>query len=168
VNLASVTRSPTVQHIAERIQLITAQHQLENNSHRSMSLARLMSMACEVTFILTYHRYNSLNALQVKLKQLITHALTLTSTSLAISSVSSKDVHSSQQKVLTAAAFETLFTVAPADLPNKSAAAMRLALGDNSEEDEDTFIPPALDDKPMDRLVYSLLTQRSGIDNIQL
>lgn len=149
IQLHTTTRAPTVQHIADRMSLICAQHNL---SMSSRSVATLMNLACEA-----------------KLKQLIAHALTLTLSSQAISSinptnssnsanpyvsliasssssqmdslggnqasqtslpslVSSATLHHVPQKtpVLTTSAFQTLFTIYPASLPNKSAAAMRL------------------------------------------
>jgi hypothetical protein len=79
-----------------------------------------------------------LNAFQAKLKQLITRALTLTSSSHAISSITPSSTsgpqvspthhhHPQRAPVLTSASFQTLFTISPSDVPNKSAAAMRLA-----------------------------------------
>ena len=64
---------------------------------------------------------------------MITHALTLTSTSHAISSITPSTSGSNAhrpQPVLGSSAFQTLLTIAPADLPSKSAAAMHLTLGD--------------------------------------
>ncbi|KAJ8094339.1 hypothetical protein AAF712_005720 [Marasmius tenuissimus] len=120
VPLASHTRSLTVQLIAERINLICAQYSLPIPAR---AVPTLMHLACEV-----------------KLKQLITHALTLTTDSLAISSITTSNegtsTHHHSHKALTTRAFETLFTLSPYDLPNKSAAAMRLALGDREEEDD--------------------------------
>ncbi|KIK60299.1 hypothetical protein GYMLUDRAFT_43596 [Collybiopsis luxurians FD-317 M1] len=139
VSLATTSRAPTIQHISERVNLVCAQHNL-GSPHRNVST--LMHLACEV-----------------KLKQLITHALTLTTSSLAISSISTSKSSSShahpshQSQVLSTAAFETLFTLAPADLPNKSAAAMKLAaLGDidRDEEGEDG--------------ISTLLTNRGGAE----
>ncbi|KAJ3508728.1 hypothetical protein NLJ89_g5597 [Agrocybe chaxingu] len=102
--------------------LICAQNNL---SAPSRSVPNLMMLACEA-----------------KLKQLITHALTLTSTSHAISSITPSSsmpqppgaAHHHfphRPPVLTAASLQTLFTIAPADLPNRSAAAMRFADDDS-------------------------------------
>ncbi|KAF5388735.1 hypothetical protein D9757_004857 [Collybiopsis confluens] len=139
VSLSTTTRAPTVQHIAERINL-------------------------------------------VKLKQLITHALTLTASSLAISSIStstssSNSAHQSHQRVLSTAALETLFTLSPADLPNKSAAAMKLAvLGDvdRDEEAEDgisSLLPrgngQSRNHEPRWQIA-ALLAQRSAVKEILL
>ncbi len=101
---------------------------------------------------------------QVKLKQLITHALTLTSDSLAISSITPTHVagHHRSQKVLSMAALETLFAMAPADLPNQSAAAMRLAVGER-EEDE---IPEILKENKVRDYKWqlmALLAERSTV-----
>ncbi|EKM49981.1 uncharacterized protein PHACADRAFT_188361 [Phanerochaete carnosa HHB-10118-sp] len=115
LHLASVTRAPTLQHIAERINLISAQHNL---GPPPRTVASLMMYAFEA-----------------KLKQLITQALSLTSTSHAITSI--KASARSTTSHLSAASFETLFTISPAVLPNRSAAAMRLAVGDNDGYDDD-------------------------------
>jgi hypothetical protein len=106
-------------------------------------------------------------ACEVKLKQLITHALTLTTQSLAITSVStakSSSLHH-QPKLLSTAAFETLFTMSPADLPNKSAAAIKLALGDRDDEDEEENIPILKDRQAGDAKwqIAALLAQRSAV-----
>ncbi|THU99157.1 hypothetical protein K435DRAFT_941039 [Dendrothele bispora CBS 962.96] len=152
VQLASVTRAPTIQHIVDRINLICAQNSLKQPTR---AVSTLMQLACEV-----------------KLKQLITHALTLTTDSLAISSVSrsqsNQPAHHHSQKILSTAAFETLFTISPADLPNKSAAAMRLALGDREDEDEDRDIPLLQDQDLYDRRrqIIALLGERSSVKEI--
>ncbi|GJE90977.1 transcriptional regulator of RNA polII, SAGA, subunit-domain-containing protein [Phanerochaete sordida] len=115
LHLASVTRAPTLQHIVERINLISAQHNL---GQPPRAVASLMMYAFEA-----------------KLKQLITQALSLTSTSHAITSI--KASGRSTTSHLSATSFDTLFTVSPAILPNRSAAAMRLALGDSDSYDDD-------------------------------
>ncbi|KAL6304584.1 transcriptional regulator of RNA polII, SAGA, subunit-domain-containing protein [Sparassis latifolia] len=115
LHLGSSTRSFSLQHMAERINLISAQHNL---SPPLRAVSSLMMLAFEA-----------------KLKQLITQALALTSTSLAITSIRTSSKHS-HNHLLSATSFDTLFTISPAVLPNKSAAAMRLALGDNDEEED--------------------------------
>ena len=73
---------------------------------------------------------------KTKIKQMITQAITLTATSQAITSIApSTTGHRSH--VLTASAFDGLFTIYPAVLPYKSAAALRFALGDTDSADED-------------------------------
>ncbi|KAF9268990.1 hypothetical protein L218DRAFT_1072657, partial [Marasmius fiardii PR-910] len=149
VPLASHTRSMTVQLIAERVNLICAQNDLKTPAR---TVSTLVHLACEV-----------------KLKQLITHALTLTTDSLAISSVTTSTEHPSghhhNHKILTTAAFETLFTLAPYDLPNKSAAAMRLALGDRDYEDDDRDVPLLKDREVKDQRwqIMALLGERSTV-----
>ncbi|KAK7062572.1 hypothetical protein VNI00_000060 [Paramarasmius palmivorus] len=134
---------------AERINLICAQNNLNVPAR---SVPTLMHLACEV-----------------KLKQLITHALTLTTNSLVISSITTSNdnpsSHHHSQKVLTTAAFETLFTLAPYDLPNKSAAAMKLALGDREDEDDDRDIPLLKDREVSDQRwqIMALLGERSTV-----
>ncbi|KAG7093879.1 hypothetical protein E1B28_007518 [Marasmius oreades] len=149
VPLASHTRSLTVQLIAEKINLICAQNHLNTPAR---SVPTLMHLACEV-----------------KLKQLITHALTLTTDSLAISSITTSSdntsAHHHSHKVLTTAAFETLFILAPYDLPNKSAAAMRLALGERDEDDDDRDVPLLKDREVKDQRwqIMALLGERSTV-----
>ncbi|EJD07386.1 uncharacterized protein FOMMEDRAFT_164367 [Fomitiporia mediterranea MF3/22] len=107
VNLASVTRAPTLSHISERVALISAQHNL---NPPTKTVASLMLTACEA-----------------KLKQLIAQALALTSTSHAITSIQlAKMPGQPTTRILTTSAFETLLTVRPAVLPYQSAAATRL------------------------------------------
>ena len=116
VHLAAVTRAPTLQHVNERIALISAQHNL---GPPAKSVASLLMLACEA-----------------KLKQLITQTLSLTSTSHAITSIQVSGTPSRSH--LSADAFNTLFTLRPAVLPYQSATALRLALGDNSEYEQDS------------------------------
>ena len=63
---------------------------------------------------------------QAKLKQLITQALSLTSSSHAITSIQPTKASHTQSRVLGISAFDTLLTLRPAVLPNQSAAATRL------------------------------------------
>ncbi|PPQ65490.1 hypothetical protein CVT26_000130 [Gymnopilus dilepis] len=157
VHLHATTRAPTLQHIAERMNLICAQNNLNAPAR---SVAQLMSFACEA-----------------KLKQLITHALTLTSTSNAISSIvpstsnsqqsSSTLVHHFPQRppILTADSFHTLFTVSPADLPNKSAAAMRFAVSPSTVDDESEDVVVLKDREVRDQRwqIMALLGERSTV-----
>ncbi|KAJ3859762.1 transcriptional regulator of RNA polII, SAGA, subunit-domain-containing protein [Lentinula novae-zelandiae] len=146
ISLSTMSRAPTVQHITERINLVCAQHNLHAPQR---NVATLMHLACEV-----------------KLKQLITHALTLTTQSLAISSVSMAK-SSQSSKILSTAALEALFTISPADLPNKSAAVMRSALGDRDEDDEDEDDGiPILKNREVKNSrwqIIALLAQRSAV-----
>ncbi|KAK0457656.1 transcriptional regulator of RNA polII, SAGA, subunit-domain-containing protein [Desarmillaria tabescens] len=128
VQLATITRSPNVQHIADRINLICAQNNLGS---------------------------------PVKLKQLITHALTLTDKSLAISSISTASATSSS--MLSTSAFDTLFAMAPAVLPNGSAAAMHLAVGDREEDEEDIALLKKPDVKDPRWQLVALLGERSTV-----
>ncbi|KAJ2919492.1 hypothetical protein MD484_g924, partial [Candolleomyces efflorescens] len=183
IHLHSSTRAPTVQHIADRINLICAQHNL---SLPSRAVASLLNLACEA-----------------KLKQLITHALTLTLSSQAISSISpasatanpfipasissssrdptsnaqtsqslttlpsSSTLHHIPQKtpVLTASAFQTLFTMYPSSLPNKSAVAMRLATIPSAVDDDTDDIPVLKDREVRDQRwqIMALLAERSAV-----
>ncbi|KAH9935941.1 transcriptional regulator of RNA polII, SAGA, subunit-domain-containing protein [Epithele typhae] len=141
LNLASMTRGPTLQHISERLNLISAQHNLGTPSKEVASLLML--------------------AFEAKLKQLITQALSLTSTSHAITSIRAAEPHS-HSYVLPTSSFDSLFTVSPAVLPNKSAAAMRLALGDN-EPSEDDFILKDRETKDPRWQLFALLGERSTV-----
>lgn len=125
IQLHSMVHAPTIQHIADRINLICAQHNL---SAPSRAVSSLLNLACEA-----------------KLKQLITHAITLTASSHTITSITPSSSSSLQRRshnnapVLTTTSFQTLFTLSPADLPYKSATAMRLSHMPSlaSDEDED-------------------------------
>jgi len=158
VHLHSSTRAPTLQHIADRMNLICAQNSL---SAPLRSVPALMALACEA-----------------KLKQLITHALTLTSTSHAISSItpsSSSSSHLSSNTphhhfphkppVLTSASFQTLFSVSPADLPNKSAAALRFTVSPSTLDDdnEDTVVIKDREVRDQRWQIMALLGERSTV-----
>ncbi|TEB21817.1 hypothetical protein FA13DRAFT_1741556 [Coprinellus micaceus] len=190
IQLHSSTRAPTVQHIADRINLTCAQHNL---AMPSRSVAALMSLACES-----------------KLKQLITHAITLTLSSQAISSIapttpfnsanpfvsmiassssqidasssiggnahsqislpslaSSSTLHHIPQRtpVLTTAAFQSLFTLYPASLPNNSASAMRLSAIPTAVDDETDDLPVLKDREVRDQRwqIMALLAERSAV-----
>ncbi|KDR65728.1 hypothetical protein GALMADRAFT_81536 [Galerina marginata CBS 339.88] len=168
IHLHASTRAPTLQHVADRINLICAQNNL---SAPSRTVPALMTLACEVCL------YNHIALAQAKLKQLITHALTLTSTSHAISSISPSSSSSQQisgallhhfpqrPPVLTADSFHTLFTVSPADLPNKSAAAMRFAVSPSSIDDESDDVVVLKDREVRDQRwqIMALLGERSTV-----
>ncbi|EIN06143.1 hypothetical protein PUNSTDRAFT_145474 [Punctularia strigosozonata HHB-11173 SS5] len=159
LHLAAVTRAPTLQHISDRINLICAQHNLGAPSKAVSSLLML--------------------AFEAKLKQLISQAITLTSASHAITSI--QPAHpsgASYNGLLAASAFDALFTVSPAVLPNRSAAAMRLALG--APEGEDGWaelerlervrgrVPEegARDDQPGWQILALLAQQRSAVREV--
>ncbi|KAF8478253.1 transcriptional regulator of RNA polII, SAGA, subunit-domain-containing protein [Gautieria morchelliformis] len=108
-HLCSLTRTVTQQSIAERIALISAQNNLAPPNKAVSQLVIL--------------------ALEAKLKHLVTHAISLTSTSRTISSIQPSS--SASSRPLSASSFDTLFTLAPAVLPYHSAAAMHLALGED-------------------------------------
>ncbi|KAG2344048.1 hypothetical protein BDR05DRAFT_962334 [Suillus weaverae] len=144
LHLASVSRAPTLQHISDRVNLIAAQHNLGAPPRAVASLLML--------------------AFEAKLKQLITHALSLTSSSHAIASITPSTRHS-HGRVLTASSFDTLFTLSPAVLPNKSAAAMRLAIGDNDiMDDEDVILLKDREVRDQRWQILALLGERSTIN----
>ncbi|KAG5718722.1 putative E3 ubiquitin-protein ligase makorin-1 [Termitomyces sp. T112] len=149
VHLFSISRAPTLAHISDRMNLISAQNNLNAPARNVPSL---MNLACEA-----------------KLKQLITHALTLTSTSHAISSISPSTSFNHLHRppaVLSTSAFQTLLTIAPADLPNRSATAIRLALGETDVTDESYDDIALLKDREVrDQRwqIVALLAERSAI-----
>ncbi|KAF8909414.1 transcriptional regulator of RNA polII, SAGA, subunit-domain-containing protein [Gymnopilus junonius] len=157
VQLHAATHAPTLQHIADRMNLICAQNNLNAPTR---TVAQLMNFACEA-----------------KLKQLITHALTLTSTSHAISSIAPSSnnsqhypgtlLHHFPQRppILTADSFHTLLTVSPADLPNKSAAAMRFAVSPSTIDDESDDVVVLKDREVRDQRwqIMALLGERSTV-----
>ena len=92
-------------------------------------------------------------------------ALAMTSTSHAVSSIHPSAPHSLGHR-LSASAFDTLFTVSPAVLPNRSAAAMRLALGEN-ESREDQILSNENHEPSDPRLqMLALLRERSSVNEV--
>ncbi|KAF9820596.1 hypothetical protein IEO21_01299 [Rhodonia placenta] len=158
LHLASSSRGFTLQHISDRINLICAQHNL---GAPSKSVSSLMMLAFEVRCVNMFvASFTDVADAQAKLKQIISQALSLTSTSHAITSIKTS-TRISNNHVLSTSAFDTLFTVSPSVLPNKSAAAMRLALGDNECEEE-----PSLKDRDehIERhQLLALLSERSTV-----
>ncbi|KAF9245261.1 transcriptional regulator of RNA polII, SAGA, subunit-domain-containing protein [Melanogaster broomeanus] len=143
LHLASMSRAPTLQHISDRINLISAQHNL---GAPSRAVASLMLLAFEA-----------------KLKQLITHAISLTSTSHAIASIN-PSAPRTNSRILTASSFDTLFTLSPAVLPNQSAAAMRLAVGENEMmDDEDVVLLKDREVRDQRWQILALLGERSTV-----
>ncbi|KAF8573598.1 hypothetical protein K439DRAFT_1374917 [Ramaria rubella] len=136
-HLCSITRTITQQNVAERIALISAQNSL-GPPHKAVSQLVIL-------------------ALEAKLKHLVTHAISLTSTSRTISSIHPSSAISSRP--LSASSFDTLFTLAPAVLPYQSAAAMRLALGENEYDwAEENTDKTKQDERHSDDPRYQLLT----------
>ncbi|KAJ7702225.1 transcriptional regulator of RNA polII, SAGA, subunit-domain-containing protein [Mycena rosella] len=153
VHLAATAGFPTVQHIADRMNLICAQNNL---GAPSRAVPSLMNLACEAM-----------------LKQLLTHALTLTASSQTISSITpstSRSAHTRTQPVLTTASFNTLFTVSPADVPNKSAAALRLGfMGDedaHGDIDRDVVLLKDREVRDQRWQIVALLGERSTVREV--
>lgn len=97
------------------------------------------------------------------MKQLITQALVLTTSSHAVTSIRPSAPHSTGP-LLTVSAFDTLFTMAPAALPNRSATAMRLALGENELRNDSVLTDDRREpDDPRWQLL-ALLRERSTVD----
>jgi hypothetical protein len=89
----------------------------------------------------------------------------LTSSSHAITSIKPSAPHTSRN-TLTTSAFDTLFTVAPAALPSKSAAAVRLtSSGDGDGRDAEDLIISDDRREPDDPhwQLLALLKERSGV-----
>lgn len=164
MSLAVLTRAPTVQHIADRVNLISAQHDLAAPSKDVASLLLL--------------------ALEAKIKQLVTHALTLTQSGLSIQSIPTISGAASSSgrytasgaatssgsgggRVLSIDALDTLFTVSPSDLPQGSAAVMtRLSLGDDRGDDVDGADLLLIRDREVSDQrwqVMALLAERSAV-----
>jgi hypothetical protein len=85
-------------------------------------------------------------ALEAKIKQLVSHAISLTASSRSINSISTAPTTGSfavgvareKPEVLTLSSFTTLFTVSPSSLPSGSAAAYKLlACSDGDSPDDD-------------------------------
>ncbi|KAA1468816.1 hypothetical protein DENSPDRAFT_543389 [Dentipellis sp. KUC8613] len=143
LHLASSARGFTLQHITDRINLISAQNNL---NAPSKNIASLLTLAFEA-----------------KIKQIITQAIAVNSASHAITSIHPSAPHSSGN-VLSLSAFDTLFTIAPAVLPNKSAAAMRLALGDNEPHDDEVLTDERREPQDPAWQILALLRERSTVD----
>jgi len=145
IQLSSSTQGFTLQHVTDRLNLICAQHDL---GLPSKSVASLMSLAFEA-----------------KLKTLIMQALAMTTSSHAISSIQPSAPHSSGHR-LSASAFDAMFTASPSVLPNRSAAATRLALGEN-ESREDQILGNE-DREPSDPRwqILALLRERSSVNEM--
>ncbi|KAF9790688.1 transcriptional regulator of RNA polII, SAGA, subunit-domain-containing protein [Thelephora terrestris] len=141
LHFASVTRAPTLQHVWDRMNLISAQHNLSPPSKQAASLMML--------------------AFETKIKQMIMQAITLTTTSQAITSIAPSTT-SHRSHVLTASAFDSLFTICPAVLPYKSAAALRFALGDSDTADDD-HLPHGREVRDQRWQIFGLLSERSTV-----
>ncbi len=65
--------------------------------------------------------------------------------------------------MLSTSAFDTLFAMAPAVLPNGSAAAMHLAIGDREDDEEDMALLKKPDIKDPRWQIVALLGERSTV-----
>ncbi|KAI9511607.1 transcriptional regulator of RNA polII, SAGA, subunit-domain-containing protein [Russula earlei] len=145
IQLASSTRGFTLQHITDRLNLICAQHNL---GLPSKNVATLMSYAFEA-----------------KLKSLIMQALAMTATSHSVSSIYTSAPHSSGHR-LSASAFDTLFTISPSVVPNRSAAATRLALGENDSCEDQILANEDRDPNDPRWQMLALLRERSSVNEV--
>jgi len=146
LHLASVTHALTLQHVVDRVNLICAQQNLSMPTRTASSLVLL--------------------ATQAYLKQLVTQAIALSSSSHAITSITpSSHTHSTTH--LRLSTFSALLTLSPALLPNDSAAARKLALGEESEfyqnEDEDVVLLKDREVRDQRWQMIALLGERSTV-----
>ena len=123
-----------------------------------------MILAVEVSPKLVHHHlYMTVSHDQkARLKQLIKQALSLTSTSYAIASINPSAPRSTN-RVLTASSFDALFTISPAVLPNRSAAAMKLSIGENDMDDEDIVLLKDREVRDQRWQILALLGERSTV-----
>ncbi|KIY52792.1 hypothetical protein FISHEDRAFT_63719 [Fistulina hepatica ATCC 64428] len=157
VPLAAVSGAPTAKDIAERINLICAQNNLGTPA---ANVATLMNIACEL-----------------KLKQLITHALSITASSDAISSITTSSAPSNVCpaysriffKILTAASFRALFAIVPFSLPTRSAAATNLFSGpsEGHENEPESAILRAREVHDPRWQICGLLAERSAWKDVE-
>lgn len=161
IHLTSSERGFTLQHITDRLNLICAQHNLGSPSK---SVATLMSLAFEVRICCARTLVLS-KCEQAKLKSLIMQALAMTSASHAISSIHPSAPHSSGRQ-LSASAFDTLFTIAPSVLPNRSATATRLALGENESREDHILTNENREPGEPRWQMLALLRERSSVNEI--
>jgi len=145
IQLASSARGFILQHTIDRLNLICAQHNLNSPSK---SVATLMSLAFEA-----------------KIKSLIMQALAMTTTSHAILSIHPSAPHSSGHR-LSASAFDTLFTISPSVLPNRSATATRLALGENESREDQILTNDDFDPSNPGSQILALLRERSAVNEV--
>ncbi|KAH9072111.1 transcriptional regulator of RNA polII, SAGA, subunit-domain-containing protein [Lactarius deliciosus] len=145
IHLTSSERGFTLQHITDRLNLICAQHNL---GPPSKSVASLMSLAFEA-----------------KLKSLIMQALAMTTASHSTSSIHPSAPHSSGHQ-LSASAFDTLFTISPSVLPNRSATATRLALGENESREDHIIANENREPSDPRWQMLALLRERSSVNEV--
>lgn len=88
-------------------------------------------------------------------------AITLTTTSQAITSIVPSNT-SHRNHVLTASAFDTLFTICPAVLPYRSAAALGFSLRDSDSVDDD-HLPHGRVVRDQRWQIFGLLSERSTV-----
>ncbi|KAH9945724.1 transcriptional regulator of RNA polII, SAGA, subunit-domain-containing protein [Amylocystis lapponica] len=141
LHLPSTTRTFALQHLTERLNLVSTQHDLQFPGRQVSSLLLL--------------------ATEAMLKNLITQAMALTTSSHAITSIRTSSQHS-HSSVLTLASFVTLFTVSPAVLPQRSAAAMRLMLGENDAYEEE-FLLKDREVKDQRWQLFAMVAERSTV-----
>ena len=92
-------------------------------------------------------------------------ALAMTTTSHAMTSIHPSAPHSLGH-CLSASAFDTLFTVSPAVLPNRSATAMRLALGENECREDQILSNENREPSDPRWQMLALLRERSSVNEV--
>jgi len=153
LHLASVSQSLTLPQVVDRVNLICAQHNLNMPTRTVSSLILL--------------------ATQAHLKQLITQAIALSSSSNSITSITTSQTNSLTHPKAThlrLSTFSTLLTLSPALLPHDSAAARRLAMigdGEGEENDPDEDVALLKDREVRDQRwqLMALLGERSTVRN---
>ncbi|KZP16626.1 hypothetical protein FIBSPDRAFT_748463 [Athelia psychrophila] len=151
LHLATVSQSLTLPQVIDRVNLICAQHNLNMPTRNVSSLILL--------------------ATQAHIKQLITQAIALTSSSRSITSITTTahahpHIHAATH--LRLSTFSTLLTLSPALLPNDSAAARRLAMigdgeGEGDDPDEDVALLKDREVRDQRWQLMALLGERSTV-----
>jgi hypothetical protein len=92
-------------------------------------------------------------------------ALAMTSTSHAITAIHPSAPHSSGHQ-LSASAFDTLFTISPSVLPNRSATATRLALVENEPHEDQILTNENREPSDPRWQMLALLRERSSVNEV--
>lgn len=145
IPLSSVTRTiPNLQQLSSRMDLIAAQHQMTASKQAVQLLAA---------------------AVEAFLKHITVHALAATSSSHPFASITPSDP--SPPQALAASSLNTLFTIAPFEIPSPNAGVTNLIINPPDADDDDdplsTF--PEVEKKmdPSQRQLVRVLLSRSGI-----
>lgn len=168
LHLASVSQSLTLPQVVDRVNLICAQHNL-NMPTRTVS--QLILLAVQVSPKSSLHLDTCSQFLQAHIKQLITQAIALSSSSNSITSITTSQTNSlthPKATLLRLSTFSTLLALSPALLPNDSAAARRLAMigdgeGEENDPDEDVALLKEREVRDQRWQLMALLGERSTV-----